>query len=415
VTPPSTDSRKATGAAFAYVTILFFTWGFATALIDPLIAAVKRVFALSTTEAFLTASAWFIAYGIASLSAAWILARLGYSRSILLSLAVMILGCLIVPLAAVGGWYPGVLIALFVIASGITLLQVAANPLVAALGEGSHFRLVLSQAFNSLGTTIGPWLGAHVLLTGGVFAAGVVVTEAARDQSLHSIGLAFLAMGGLFAIVAIVIFRARKTIADAAPPFSAEPAGPLTALSSSWAVFGALAIFAYVGSEVTVGGMMTNFLSSSEGLGVPIATAGKMVSLYWGGAMVGRFVGSLILTRVPAPYMLIFCTVAAAILCAVVIKIEGAAAAYAALSIGLFNSVMFPTVFALTLERSSAHTSATSGLLIFGITGGAVIPLVAASIADASGRLALAFIAPLVGYGLLTVFALACARRRPHA
>ncbi|HWW12436.1 MAG TPA: glucose/galactose MFS transporter, partial [Brevundimonas sp.] len=169
-------SAKGLGTAFAYVTTLFFAWGFATSLIDPLIAAVKGVFELNFTEALLTQFAWFTAYGIVSLPAAAVLAKLGYAKSIVGALAVMVLGALIVPLSTVFDFYPGVLVALFVIAAGVTLLQVAANPLAASLGpaKSSHFRLVLSQAFNSLGTVVGPLLGATVMLSGGIFAVGGV-------------------------------------------------------------------------------------------------------------------------------------------------------------------------------------------------------------------------------------------------
>jgi len=406
---------KGTGLAFAYVTTLFFAWGFATSLIDPLIAAVRRVFDLSFTEAFLTTFAWFIAYGVASLPAAAILARLGYSRAIIAALATMVAGCLIVPVSTMADWYPGILIALFVIASGVTLLQVAANPLVAELGtqKSSHFRLVLSQAFNSLGTTIGPWLGSHVLLTGGVFAAGAVVTVATRGESMRSIDFAFLALGGFFALVAAFIFSARKQINAAAPAIDPNGSNFLTAFRSPWAVFGALAIFIYVGSEVTIGSLMTNFLASESILNRPLDEAGKLVALYWGGAMVGRFVGTLLLRFIPAGWLLALCTVVAGALCFVVTQSGGTTAAYAALSIGLFNSIMFPTIFTLTLERSSAPTSATSGLLVFGIIGGAILPLLAGQIADGSGGvLNPAFWVPLVGYAALTVFAIAAARTK---
>ena len=413
MTTSDTGKRQGAGLAFAYVTTLFFAWGFATSLIDPLIAAVKRVFDLNNAEAFLTTFAWFIAYGLMSLPAASVLSKLGYSRSIIGALIVMVAGCLIVPAATAADWYPGVLVALFVIASGVTLLQVAANPLVAELGsrKGASSRLNLSQAFNSLGTTVGPWLGSHVLLTGGVFAAGAVVTAATRTQSLRSIDMAFLGMGAFFALVAVFIFTARKKI-NAAAPAATEAVSPLKALSSPWAVFGALAIFLYVGSEVAIGGMLTNFLESPEILNAPIETAGKMVALYWGGAMVGRFIGSAVLTRVRPGIVLAFCTVAAAVLCLVVSQLGGPTAAYAVLSIGLFNSIMFPTIFTLTLERSTAPTSATSGLLVFGIIGGALLPQVAARIADAAGSLQPAFVVPMLGYVGLTIFAIACVRTK---
>jgi MFS transporter, FHS family, L-fucose permease len=408
---------KGTGLAFAYVTTLFFAWGFVTSLIGPLIAAVRRVFELSYTEATLTTFAWFIAYGIASIPAAAILGRLGYSRAIIVALVTMVAGCLIVPIATIVDWYPGVLIALFVIASGVTLLQVGANPLVAALGsaKSSHARLNFSQFFNSLGTTLGPLIAAPILLTGGVFAADAVISDpASRAESLRSIDLAFLAVGVFFAVVAGFIFSARKTINAAAPvPTAEDRMSPLVALKSPWAVFGALAIFFYVGSEVTIGDLLTNFLHSPEILNVPLATAGSMVAYYWGGAMVGRLVGGLLmLTSIRATTILIVNTAVAAALCLVVTQTTGPTAAYAAIAIGFFNSIMFPTIFTLTLERSTAPIPATSGLLVFGIIGGAVLPPVAGYIADSSATLNPVFYVPLAGYLLLVLFAVAASRAK---
>jgi len=409
-----TTPAKGTGLAFGYVTTLFFAWGFVTSLIDPLIAAVRRVFELSLAEAMLTASAWFIAYGVASLPAAWVLSRLGYSKAIIAALATMVLGCLIVPVATIADWYPGVLIALFVIASGVTLLQVAANPLSAALGSQrtAAFRLTFSQAFNSLGTTLGPIIGSTILLTGGVFTAGAVVTAATRGDSLRSIDFAFLAVGAFFAVVAFFIWTARKRITEAAAGSPIEVVSPLVAFKSRWAVFGALAIFIYVGSEVAIGGLLIPFLTQADILGIPEANAGHMVGLYWGGAMVGRFIGSALLTKVRAGVLLTVCTVAAALLAVTVTQTTGTTAAYAALGIGLFNSIMFPTIFTLTLERSSAPASATSGLLVFGIIGGAILPWIAGRIADGAGSVTPAFIVPVLGYVALTVFAVACIRSR---
>lgn len=419
MTDTSTAPRKGTGLAFAYVTTLFFAWGFATSLIDPLIAAVRKVFDLTTTEALLTASAWFIAYAVVSIPAAAILGRLGYSRSIISALVVMVLGCLIIPLATLVDVYEIVLLGLFVIASGVTLLQVAANPLVAVLGspKGSHARLNFSQFFNSLGTTLGPLLGSSVLLTGGVFAAGAVVTAATRDESLRSIDFAFLALGGFFALVAFFIFTARKKInAAAASAQSDAVSSPLKAFSSRWAVFGALAIFIYVGSEVTIGGLLTNFLASPTILNIPEVDAGRLVSFYWGGAMVGRLIGAALLTRVPAGVLLTVNTVIAAILCLVVTQTTGTTAAYAAIGVGFFNSIMFPTIFTLTLERSTAPVSATSGLLCTAIVGGAVLPLIGGMLVDDAAEIFNpAFFVPLVGYALLAVFAVGAARAKPEA
>ena len=186
---------------------------------------------------------------------------------------------------------------------------------------------------------------------------------------------------------------------------------PLKAFTSPWALFGGLAIFIYVGSEVTIGGLLTNFLSSPTILNIAEADAGRMVSLYWGGAMIGRFIGALLLTRIRAGVLLTVNTAVAAILCLVVIQTSGETAAYAAIAIGFFNSIMFPTIFTLTLERSGAPASATSGLLCTAIVGGAVLPYIAGRLVDdAAMMFNPAFFVPLAGYGLLTVFAIACAR-----
>ncbi len=404
-----------TGQAFTFVTTLFFAWGFATSLIDPLVAAVRRVFDLTMAEALLTASAWFLAYGFVSLPAAWLLAKLGYSRAIVLALCVMVTGTVIVPLATVADSYAFILVSLFVIASGITVLQVAANPLIAVLGESrlSHFRLSLSQGFNALGTVLGPYIGSHLLLTGGIFAAGAAVTAPTRGESLRSIDLAFLGMGAFFAALAGFIWLSRRTIDAAIAPQVEDIVSPLAALHSRWAVLGAAAIFLYVGAEVTIGGVLTNFLASEAILDRPLEEAGKLVSFYWAGAMIGRFVGSAALTRVPAGIVLGVCTLAASFLCFLVTQTTGVTAAYAAISIGLFNSIMFPVIFTMTLERSSAPTSATSGLLCMAIVGGAVLPQIAGQLADAWGTITVAFFVPLAAYILLTAFAFLAAREPP--
>jgi FHS family L-fucose permease-like MFS transporter len=411
------SEKTNTGAAFATVTTLFFAWGFVTSVIDPLVASVKAVFHLNYTEAMLTQFAWFIAYGVASLPAAAILSRLGYSASILAALAAMVFGCLMIPAATSMDLYPGVLAALFVIASGVTLLQVAANPLSAALGkpEHSHFRLTLSQAFNSLGTVIGPRLGASVMLAGGVFAAGAVADHAvSRAASLNNIDLAFMIVGAFFFAVALLIWIMRKRIEAAAPQKSEIGGAPWAAFSSAWALFGALAIFVYVGSEVSIGSMLTNFLHDRIA-GISMKSAGEMVSFYWGGAMVGRFLGSAVLRRVRAGVLLTIAALCAAALCLAVTQLGGAAGPYIALSIGFFNSIMFPVIFTLTLERSSAPASATSGLLCMAIVGGAALPVLSGRIADIAHSLAPAFFVPMTGYLCITLFAVAAARARPHA
>lgn len=410
------NAKSNSGVAFAYVTTLFFAWGFVTSLIDPLVASVKTVFHLDYTEAMLTQFAWFIAYGVASIPAAAILSRLGYSASILTALGTMVLGCLMVPAATALDLYPGVLAALFVIACGVTLLQVAANPLSAALGkpEHSHFRLTLSQGFNSLGTVLGPRLGASTMLAGGVFAAGAATDHAlSRAESLRAIDLAFLIIGAFFLAVGSLIWSARKRIDAAAPQKAVIAGAPWAAFRSGWALFGGLAIFLYVGSEVSVGSLLTNFLHDNLA-GVDITQAGAMVSFYWGGAMIGRFLGSGLLTRAPAGVLLSIAALCAAAMCLAVTQLSGGVGAYIALSIGFFNSIMFPVIFTMTLERSSASTSATSGLLCMAIVGGAALPVLSGKVADLASSLTPAFFVPMAGYIGVALFALAAARVQPR-
>ena len=415
-------SSTAVTGAYALVTCLFFAWGFTTSLVDPLVAAVKGIFHLSDVEAQLSASAFFIAYGVMSLPAAVLLRRAQSVPTVLIALCLMIIGCLIMLAAANLAIYEVVLLGLFVLASGITVLQVAANPLAAALGppERSHFRLTFSQAFNSLGTFIGPYLGAFLFLKGIEVKKGTVVTAAARAGSLAGIDRAFFWIAGLIILIALLVFAGRRMISAAAPP-PAHEGRPLgisgtisEAVSSRWALFGGLAIFLYVGAEVAIGTQMSLFLNSSAVWDVPLETAGKFVSLYWGGAMVGRLVGSALLTRIPAPRLLALFTAVACALCLFVFMSGGGVpAGYAALSIGLFNSIMFPVIFTITLERSTASEEATSGFLCFSIVGGAAIPPLAGLVSQHSTYVT-SFIVPATCYAVLCIFALSARRARTH-
>lgn len=408
--------RHASGMAFFYVTVLFFIWGAVTSVNDILIPAVKQIFSLTDTESFLTQFAFFMAYGVVSLPAAALLGRLGSSRAIVTALAVMVLGCLMMPLATTLRVYGIALAALFVIASGITLLQVAANPLSAALGDPgkSHFRLVLSQTFNSLGTVVGPYLAAHTLLQGGLFDGGEA-TEEKIAYSLSRIDLAYGFIAAVIVVLALFIWRQRSLIDNASPQTGAQ-ASVLGALSDPWALFGALAIFLYVGAEVSIGSTMANFLEQSDVMGVSALVAGSMVSLYWTGAMIGRLGGSVLLgLRVPAAPLLGLFALAAAALCFTVSGLTGPAAGYLAISIGLFNSIMFPVIFSLTIERSRAAASATSGLLCVAIVGGALVPLLFAQVADTTDSRFTAFFVPLACYLVIALFGLSAWRAGSRA
>ncbi|HEX5237831.1 MAG TPA: sugar MFS transporter [Sphingomicrobium sp.] len=406
-------SAAVTGA-YAIVTCLFFAWGFVTSLVDPLVAAVKGIFHLSDVEAQLSASAFFIAYGVMSLPGAVLLSRIKSAPTVLISLALMVVGCLIMLLAANIALYEVVLLGLFVMASGITVLQVAANPLAAALGppERSHFRLTFSQAFNSLGTFIGPYLGAALFLKGVEVKQGVAVTPAVQAASLRGIDRAFFWIAGLIILIGILITAGRKLIdaAAARPPHETAKLGigvtVREALSSPWALFGGLAIFLYVGAEVAIGTQMALFLNSAPVWNVPLETAGKYVSLYWGGAMIGRLIGSALLTRFDAPQLLTAFTAIACALCLFVFTAGGVPAGYAALSIGLFNSIMFPVIFTITLERSTASDEATSGFLCFSIVGGAAIPPLTGLVSQHTSYVT-AFVVPAACYAVLCLFAVA--------
>jgi len=425
------------GPAYAAVTTLFFAWGFITSMIDPLVAAVKGIFSLSDVEAQLSAFAFFIAYGIMSFPAAVILSRLKSVPTILLALCMMIGGCMLMLVAVNIQTYALVLVGLFVLASGITALQVAANPLAAALGkpEGSHFRLTLSQTFNSLGTFIGPIIGASLFLKGVEVKAGTEITEAVRADALAGIDRAYFWLAGMIAGLVAFFYFSRRIVTEAAPVTSSEAANLgifamfQNAIRSPWALFGGLAIFLYVGAEVAIGTQMAFFLNSdsiwgqsdaafafplfskfSDGnLGVSLQEAAAITAMYWGGAMVGRLIGSFLLAFVNAAKLLALFTLIATLMCVYVFLVGGIAAGFMALAIGLFNSIMFPVIFTLTLERSSASQEATSGFLCTAIIGGAFLPLLVGAVSGVTSYVT-AFAVPAVCYAILCFFAFKASR-----
>lgn len=431
------------GPAFAAVTTLFFAWGFITSMIDPLVASVKGIFTLTDFEAQLGAFAFFIAYGVMSFPAAVLLSRRKSVPTILIALAMMIAGCLIMLLAANLAIYPLVLLGLFILASGITILQVAANPLAAVLGapEKSHFRLTLSQTFNSVGTFIGPIIGATLFLKDLEVKEGTVVTAAVRNNALAGIDMAYFWIAGMIAALFVFFYFSRHVVGNAAPDASNETAkrGILATLadatSSRWAVLGGFAIFLYVGAEVAIGTQMALFLNAddiwgqseaawsfpliawlftNDGVaGISLEEAGKMTAIYWGGAMVGRAIGSVLLARFNAAKLLALFTATAALMCLFVMLVGGVPAGFAALAIGLFNSIMFPVIFTLTLERSTASQEATSGFLCTAIVGGAFIPLLTGAVSGASSY-ATAFIVPALCYAVLMLFAVAAGKAPTH-
>jgi FHS family L-fucose permease-like MFS transporter len=403
--------RRSTLLAFAAVTTLFFAWGFITSNNDPLIVALRAAFSLNYTEALFTQIVFFLAFGLLSLPAAWVTSRVGPVDMILGSLAVMVCGCLLVVLSTNLAAFVPILIALFVLAAGYTALQVAANPLAAGLGspQYSHFRLNFAQAFNSLGVVIGVHFGSLVMLGDPALTVGsdFILEAGRRNELLATVDRAFLIMAALLGTLLLFFAVSRSFLVRAAPRALPSPTGMFEALRSRWAIFGAAAIGLYVGAEVSIGSIMINFLNQPDVLGISFEDAGGyLANFYWGGALCGRIAGTLLLTRVRAAGLLATCGVVAALLCVVVLASEGEMSGYAALAIGFFNSIMFPTIFSLTLERSGVSSSATSGLLCLAILGGALLPIAVGAIADIFG-LSASFIVPLGAYAFIAIFAVA--------
>jgi len=401
----------ARGAQIApLVVMLFFAWGFATVLIDTLIPKLKGLFRLNYTEAMLTQFAFFLGYLVFSIPASFLLARIGYLRQIVLGLVVMALGCLLFSPAAQLGLYPTFLLALFVMAAGITTLQVAANPLIALLGapQTSHARLNLAQAFNSLGTTIGPLVGAALILRGGVAPPDPArlapeVLETLRRAQANAVQAPFLGIAALLLVLAAIFWglRRRSTVPDSAVKGAAGFDFGL--LRRPRLALGAVSIFAYVGAEVSIGSLMISYLMAPRTLGAVAETAGHLVALYWGGAMVGRFIGSAALRRIPAGAALCACALAAGSLACLSAGTTGGMAAVAIIAIGLCNSIMFPTIFTLAIEGLGDRTPQGSGLLCLAIVGGAVIPLLTGRVADVAG-LSASLLVPAACYVWIAVY-----------
>ena len=417
---PADQDRKRTLLAFAAVTTLFFAWGFITSNNDPLIVALRAAFSLHYTEALLTQIVFFLAYGLLSLPAAWLTSRIGPVDMILGSLTLMIGGCLLVVLSTSFGAFAPILAALFVLAAGYTALQVASNPLAADLGppHRNHFRLNLAQAFNSLGVVLGVHVGSVVMLGDASLQgheAGLT-TSALQDAQLRAVDRAFLIMAAMLGVLLVFFIALRGFLQRAAPDqLRPIPAGMFDAVRSRWAIFGAIAIGLYVGAEVSIGSIMINFLNQPDVLGLTFEEAGwHLANFYWGGALLGRILGTLLLTRMRAGSLLAACGLTAALLCLIVVAFDGPIAGYAALAIGFFNSIMFPTIFTITLERSGVSKSSTSGLLCLAIFGGALLPMTVGALADTFG-LTTSFIVPLAAYVFIACFALSARSKSKSA
>ncbi|WP_043286453.1 L-fucose:H+ symporter permease [Paraburkholderia oxyphila] len=401
------------------LTSLFFMWGFITSLNDILIPHLRAVFTLSYVQSMLIQFCFFGAYLIMSFPAGFLVERLGYKAGIILGLSTAGTGCLLFYPAAEHVSYPFFLGALFVLASGITLLQVAANPYVAILGapELASSRLNLTQAFNSLGTALAPFFGSALILSVAIKTSEEL--QRLKPAELASYGLSqasavqapYIALAVVFYVLAFAIAMVKlpKIAEPEAPAEVSEAHGVYRAHTNVWGyrhlVLGALGIFLYVGAEVSIGSFLVNFMGQPQIAGLREEMAARYLSLYWGGAMVGRFVGSALLSRIRPGYLLAFNAVVVGALLVIAMLASGAMAMWAVLAIGLFNSIMFPTIFTLAIDGLGKHTGEGSGILCMAIVGGAIVPLIQGFMADHIG-IQLSFCVPVVCYLYIAWFGL---------
>jgi FHS family L-fucose permease-like MFS transporter len=374
-------------AALRVLASLYFIFGFITCLNDILVPHLKHAFALDYTRAMLIQLCFFSAYFIVSLPSGRLVDRIGYQRGMAAGLATMSGGCLLFLPAAAARSYPLFLGALFLLAAGVTLLQVAANPYVAALGrpETASSRLTLTQAFNSLGTTVAPLFGSALILARTGSAAGAAEADAVR--------LPYLALAVVLAVLAAFTWVFRMPLREPA----AAAAGPDSPWRHRPLVLGALGIFLYVGAEVGIGSFLVNYIHQL-GLGeLSLAGAARYVSFYWGGAMVGRFLGSALMRRVAPGRVLAGHALAAAALVLAAILAGGRVSLWAILAVGLCNSIMFPTIFTLALRGLERNMGEASGILCMAVVGGALVPMAQGVVADARG-IAAAFTLPMACY-----------------
>jgi FHS family L-fucose permease-like MFS transporter len=415
------DAGAATNnRALVIVTMLFFMWGLLTSLNDVLIPHLKAIYTLSYVQAMLVQFCFFGAYFIVSLPAGGLIKRIGYQKGVVAGLVIAAAGCAMFYPAANSG-YGLFLAGFFVLASGITILQVAANPYVTVLGPAktASSRLTLTQAFNSLGTTIGPLFGGLLILAADVPAVAVAAVDAlgATELAAHraaeaaTVQVPYLILSGLLLTLAIVFAVARLprvTHADDAVTPGSDHAGR-SILRHPNLVLGTIAIFLYVGAEVSIGSFLVNFMGERTIAALPAAEAAKYVSYYWGLAMVGRFIGFAVMRRVSPGKTLAFNAACAAALILATILGEGRMAMYTILAVGLFNSIMFPTIFSMALHRLGKLTGQGSGLLCMAIVGGAIVPFVQGYFADSIGIQA-SFYVPMVCYGFILFFGMKYAR-----
>jgi MFS transporter, FHS family, L-fucose permease len=403
--------------ALAVVTTLFFMWGFLTALNDILVPHLKSIFDLTYAEVMLIQFTFFSAYFVFAIPSGKLVEFIGYKRTIVAGLFTMAAGALLfIPAASVPS-FKLFLAALIVLAAGITALQVAANPYVAVLGppQTASSRLNLTQAFNSLGTTIAPFLGSLFILSSAprtmdeIRKMPAAALQAYRLQQASSVKLPYLGLALALMVLGIAIAKFKL------PTISTENTKQSgTAHASLWTqrhlILGAVGIFVYVGAEVSIGSFLVNYLSQSDIGNISVQTAARYVSLYWGGAMIGRFIGSGLLQKIRTGTLLGIAAIVAALLVMTSMLSSGHFAMWSILAVGLFNSIMFPSIFTLGIDGLGPLTGEGSGVLVCAIVGGALIPELQGFVADRIG-IHHAFFLPVICYLYIMYFAFWGSRR----
>ena len=390
------------------VTALFFMWGLLTSLNDILIPHLKSVYNLTYVQAMFVNLAFFSGYFLLSIPAGVLIRRTGYKAGAVIGLAVCAAGAALFYPAATSG-YALFLFALFVLAAGITLLQVAANPYVTVLGPAptASSRLNMTQAFNSLGTVVGPLLGASLILSHMPKVADEKhMTAVEKLTQAQSVQGPYLALAATLAVLAILFAVIKLPIIRDEDAGAAAHGSPF---KHKRLMLGVLAIFLYVGAEVSIGSVLINYMKDPSIAGFNEEIGGKYVAYYWGGAMFGRFIGSVVMRSISPGKVLAFnAATCIALLCATAFG-HGHFALFAVLAVGLFNSIMFPTIFSMSVHELGPLTSQGSGLLVMAIAGGAVVPLLQAQAADAIG-LQISFLVPAVCYAYILYFGAKYAR-----
>jgi MFS transporter, FHS family, L-fucose permease len=402
------------GAAIAVLSVIFFTWGGLTSLNDVLIPHLKAVFEMNYARTMLIQFTFFSTYLVMSIPAGRVVAQFGYKPSMVAGLIVAAAGSLAFYPAATVPSYPLFLLALFVLASGITLLQVSANPYISLLGEprGASSRLTLAQALNSLGHTLSPALVGPLILSVAVLGSAELSQLPAPARQAYRLAQAQLVQRPYLGIAIGLLLLASLVYLFRLPPLTeaTERADPrhhsyAQVLRQRPLRLGVLAVFVYVGAEVTIGSFLISYITS-PGIGnLDPGAAAHYVSYYWGAAMTGRFIGSVLLRRIAPRTLLCVFAIAAIALLATTIVSAGALAMWSVIAIGLFNSIMFPTLFTLSIEGLGPMTPKASSLLVMAIFGGAVIPQLQGFLADSIG-VQRAFVLPALCYAYIAWYAL---------